>query len=102
MYNSLPEAVHGNWVQILEAFNQKYANANNLNWLKEHGLLDRVQGLNEIAEASIADVRQKRNQLTIKEPEKIILRGLFPPIKAFVIGQQPANLEELEMEARLA
>ena len=103
-YNGLAEAIRGDWDQVLAAFNEKYVNANNLNWLKEQGLFARVQGPSESVESYITDVRQKCNQLQKGEPEtkSIILRGLLPAIKAFVIGQQPANLEELETKARLA
>ena len=103
-YNGLTDTVRGEWAQLLEAFNEKYVNANNLNWLKEQALFARVQGAGESVETYITDVRQKCNQLQKSEPEtkSIILRGLLPAIKAFVIGQQPANLEELETKARLA
>ena len=103
-YNSLPEAVRGNWQQLQEAFNQKYINANNLHWLKEQGLFARVQGREESVESYITDVRQRCSQLQKGEAEtrSIILRGLLPGIKAFVIGQQPADLEEVELKAKLA
>ena len=103
-YNGLAEAVRNNWQQLHDAFTQKYINANNLNWLKEQGLFARVQGHGESVESYITDVRQRCSQLQKGEAEtrSIILRGLLPGIKAFVIGQQPANLEEVELKAKLA
>ena len=75
-YASLPDDVQQ------ESFNEKFINANNLNWVKE----------------------QRCNQLQKGEAEtrSIILRGLLPNIKAFVIGHQPETLDDLESKARLA
>ena len=102
--NGLEDAVKQNWGQLKEAFMEKYVNANNLTWLKEQGLLARVQDQKEAVEVYITDVRQKCNQLQKGEAEtkSIILRGLLPEIKAFVIGQQPQTLDDLEAKAKLA
>ena len=102
--NGLADAVKQDWDQLRAAFTEKYINANNVAWLKEQGLLARVQGRQEPVEVYITDVRQKCNQLQKGEMEtkSIILRGLLPEIKAFVIGHQPETLDDLEAKARLA
>ena len=103
-YNGLGNEVKTNWHQLEQAYRQKYIAANNLNWLKEQGLFARIQAPGELVETYITDVRQKCDQLQKGEAEtrSIILRGLQPTIKAFVIGQQPATLEDLETKAKLA
>ena len=103
-YNGLANAVKANWGQLEAAFTAKYINANHLNWLKEQHLFARMQAPGECVESYITDVRQKCNQLQKGEGEtrSIILRGLLPSIKAFVISQQPETLDELEAKAKLA
>lgn len=102
--NGLADAVKQNWGQLRGAFMEKYVDGDNLTWLKEQGLLARIQGPQEAVEVYITDVRQKCNQLQKGEAEtkSIILRGLLPEIKAFVIGQQPQTLDDLEEKAKLA
>ena len=70
-------------------------------WLKEQCLLNRVQSPWESVEVYMTDVRQKCGQLQKGEAETqtIILRGLLPEIKAFVIGQQPETLDDLKANA---
>ena len=100
----LADGIKQNWDLLQEAFNHKYIDANNLTWLKEQCLLNRVQSPRESVEVYITDVRQKCSQLQKGEAETktIILRGLLPEIKAFVIGQQPETLDDLEAKTRLA
>jgi len=103
-YRGLALENRNNWVNTEQQFRNKFINANNLNWVKEQSLLTRVQGKNEKVETYIADIRVKCNQLnkTEDETKSIMIRGLLPNIRAFVIGQQPQNLDAAESKARLA
>ena len=104
-YNDLPQVVKNDWDRLEEAFNQKYIDGNNLNWVKEQDWYTRVQRKDESVESYIMDIRQKCHQLQKGDAEtrSLIVRGLLPPIKAaFVLGQQPENSEELEEKTKLA
>ena len=99
----LADGIKQNWDLLQEAFNHIYIDAKNLTWLKEQCLLNRVQSAQESVKVYITDVRQKCGQLQKGEADTktIILRGLLPEIKAFVIGQQLDTLDDLEAKARL-
>ena len=62
-YNDLPQVVKNDWGGLEEAFNQKYININNLNWVKEQDWFTRVQRKGESVESYIMDIRQKYHQL---------------------------------------
>ena len=62
-YNDLPQVVKNDWDRLEEAFNQKYMDGNNLNWVKEQDLFTRVQRKGESVESYIMDIRQKCHQL---------------------------------------
>ena len=101
-YNDLPQVVKND--RLEKAFNQKYIEGNNLNWVKEQDLFTTVQRKGESVELYIMDIRQKCHQLQTGDAEtrSLILQGLLPTIKAFVLGQQQENSEQFEEKAKLA
>ncbi len=94
-WSSVPAADKANWAAFRVAFLNAYA-GDNAQWMLEQQLDDRKQGKNESVELYINDVLKLAKRLNKDDNHirQVLVRGLQPEVKSYVIGQNPQGLQQ--------
>lgn len=100
---SLPKETRETYAKLKKAFIQKYDSVDE-QFLLDHELGERRQGVDEPVEVFLDDVMQLCSRLnkTPQEHLSLLYRGLTPKIKEFVLLKRPTTVLALELEAKLA
>ena len=101
-YHSLPADCKDDWDKLKEEFEKTFGGTEN-QWMLEQRLDNRSQKRGEQADDYIQDMLQQAQRLrkSNEETKKLIIRGLQPAIKRYVLGQNPKSLDATLEAVRL-
>ena len=103
-YINLSQEVKGNYLELKAAFLKRYGPDNTMIWQRTTTLFQRKQLVNESAEDFVSDIIASGSDLNIPEEQirHIIVSGLRPHIRQFVLQKQTETIDELRSAAKLA
>ena len=101
-WSSLADADKANWAAFRVAFLNAFA-GDGEQWMLEQQLEDRKQGKDELVEFYINDVIKLAKRLNKDDNDirQVLIRGLQPGIKSYVIGQNPQGLAQTVEKIKL-
>lgn len=102
-FKELPVHIQDDYEDLKGEFVRRLNNPD-LKWTKELKLLERRQKAGESVDDYLDDINHLCSRLEKSSDERmsIILRGLRPEIRKFVIGKRPSSLSDMLSWARLA
>lgn len=101
-FNNLPPPIAQNFQAFVQEFRAHFS-AQNPRWITENELFSRVQNVHESVESYYSALRKQGSKLAKTDAEILsyFIRGLRPAIKAYVIGQNPLNIDEAYQKAKI-
>ena len=89
---------------VRERFEAQFVNAQNLQYKLRQEFETRTQKSNETIDEYLADMQQMANTLNIDgdNTKHAIIRGLQPKHRRFVLGREPANLQDAIRACKLS
>lgn len=103
-YVALPQHVKDNYAELKREFIIRYGPDERVQWQRTASLYQTAQGSGESVEDYVSGVTSKGAELNLPEEQlrNIVLNGLRPHLRQFVLQQNPATLDDMRKSAKLA
>ncbi|KAL3879836.1 hypothetical protein ACJMK2_032115 [Sinanodonta woodiana] len=103
-YMSLTQNIRDDFSLLQKEFLIRYGPDERVQWQRTAALYQTVQGASEKVEDFIANIVAKGTELELPQTQikHIIINGLKPHIRQFVLQQNPETVDDLRQSARLA